>query len=433
MVSPISARLLAGTREDSPLSDRLLQGRGDATSQGSSSSSSERQKRAANGALKNVSATDEKVSSRISGYSADKEDLSVLPPVLSIDLHGRDSSNNIMSCPKRQKTNDMCFAATTAGDDLERAGMEFKTVNREMEEVQVPGTQGSSFRIKLKGVRLIHSKEVSGPLISSNVSKNTTVGDYMELFRAIRDYYPTPSRAHMKSLEQTPNRDGSSSSDTSSVSDTESDSESDNINNGRHDQLLFLPPRVEDSLDQTKVAKWNIAETISSPCNVISSASNVTTMAESLQLSKEPRLVTLSTEPYSIIHANAAFMRLSGRDHNDPVLGTSFRNLLDPEANDSLDDVNLTSCMVSSSSGSFSKLFLRPKASTLQDQIPVECSMRVSPIVERKTLNREVTTVSHFAIELFENIRNGSDYADISLGSMTNNKASHDLPVGVMG
>jgi hypothetical protein len=153
------------------------------------------------------------------------------------------------------------------------------------------------------------------------------------------------------------------------------------------------------------------------------------------------RIITLSTTPYSIIHANAAFMRLSGRDGSSSVLGTSFLNLLDPTANAFGGNVNLTNCMVSSSRGEDSKMYLLPKESTtrtpstLSPQVPVECSVRVSPIVEKKTQNREVTSVSHFAIELFESLRNGSHHsaASISLGPIIDNDPTNDLCIGVMG
>jgi hypothetical protein len=310
MVSQISARLLAGTRDDSPLSERLLQGRFDSASQGSSisdssskasqqSSSSFRQKRAASGAIKLASFDNEKVACSVSGYSADKEEASSLPPVVSIDLHGGDnrSNNNTinrdeLNCPKRQKINEMQFAATMAKDDLERAGMEFKPVNRDMEEVHFTGTDNVSLKIKLKGVRLIHSRDVSAPLITSNVSEKSTVADYMAMFLAVSDFYPAPSCMNMKSEEETAGTtDGLSSDSTSSVSDTESESGSDNVNNGQNRQLFFLPPRVEDSLDPAPVKKF-VSETAITPCNVISCASNAKTMMESIQLSKDPRCGT---------------------------------------------------------------------------------------------------------------------------------------------
>jgi hypothetical protein len=159
-----------------------------------------------------------------------------------------------------------------------------------LEEVQFPGTDEVNLKIKLKGVRLIHSREVSVPLVTSNVSGKSTEADYMALVRAVRDLYPAPSRMNIKSVDEAGvARDGSSSDSTSSVSDTESDSGSDNVNNGQNNKLFFLPPRVEDSLEPVQIEKLEVAESGISPCNVISCASNAKTMMESIQLSKEPR------------------------------------------------------------------------------------------------------------------------------------------------
>ena len=115
-------------------------------------------------------------------------------------------------------------------------------------------------------------------------------------------------------------------------------------------------------------------------------------------------------------------MRLSGREDANNILGSSFTSFLDPDANAAGDSINLTSSMVSSSMGNDSKLFLLPK--TLTDS-PVECAIRVSPIVARKTESKEVTTISHFSIELFES-SNG-----VALGASPAH--SSNAPVGVMG
>ncbi|KAL3915506.1 MAG: hypothetical protein SGARI_008169 [Bacillariaceae sp.] len=189
-----------------------------------------------------------------------------------------------LNCPKRQKLNQMTFAATTAKTDLERAGMEFKAFNRDNEEAKAPGSKDVT--IKLKGVRLIHSSEVTAPLISSNV-----MGEYEMLSQAVSDSYASST----KSFEPSPSTQDNGSSDsqsTSSVSDTESDSGSDNNANnnglGNNQKIFLIPPLVEDSIDPTKAKKVQKLAPMST-CNVISCASNATTMTESLQLSTDPR------------------------------------------------------------------------------------------------------------------------------------------------
>jgi hypothetical protein len=231
----------------------------------------------------------------VSGYLGDKEDPSVNRPVYSIDWQSdRDKKNNSptdTTTNKRQKTNTAHFAATTAKDDLDRAGMEFKTFDRDNEEVKAPGSLDVT--INLKGVRLMHSKEVTGPLIFSNVSAQCTVGEYEALSHAVSESYPSSAGGCLKSFEASPERQDNVSSDsqsTSSVTDTESDSGSENINNGLNNQIFLIPPLVEDSLDVNKTNKFQPMST----CNVISCASNATTMAESLQLSTDPRCAAAS-------------------------------------------------------------------------------------------------------------------------------------------
>ena len=190
MVSPISARLLSGTRNDSPLSERLVAANRAASDVSSQSSNGTRnsksignnsaaviKKRLVSGAIKQHTMTANAAS--LSGYSGDKEDTSVVPPVYSIDFHDKKTSSPISgrtkdaNCPKRQKTIQMNFAATSVQDDLERAGMKYKEFNRDNEEVTAP-TGSKDVTIKLKNVALMYSKEVKAPLIASNVSSKSS-------------------------------------------------------------------------------------------------------------------------------------------------------------------------------------------------------------------------------------------------------------------
>jgi hypothetical protein len=74
--------------------------------------------------------------------------------------------------------------------------------------------------------------------------------------------------------------------------------------------------------------------------------------------------------------------------------------------------------------GNDTKLYLLPKNA---ESNPVECNIRVSPIVARKTLSKEVTTVTHFAIELYE------EGSAVNLEGSLSPSRTDDLPVGVMG
>lgn len=58
--------------------------------------------------------------------------------------------------------------------------------------------------------------------------------------------------------------------------------------NGKNRPILIIPPLLEDSSRVAKPVQHCVTEGVS-PCNVISCASNATTMAEMLQLSSKPR------------------------------------------------------------------------------------------------------------------------------------------------
>jgi hypothetical protein len=166
------------------------------------------------------------------------------------------------------------------------------------------------------------------------------------------------------------------------------------------------------------------------------------------------RLVTNSSAPFSVIHANAAFLRLSGKHGTDAVLGAPFLSLLESASTGS-SKISLTECMVASSMGNDLKTFLlapfpSPPPPTNHDGVgssttqpvsgPVECRIRVSPIVARKTESREVTSVTHFAIELYDKessrraaIMDGPDGSSSSTMSSLLAASTDHLAVGVMG
>jgi hypothetical protein len=235
-----------------------------------------------NGGTKNATST--------SGYSADKEGPATFPAIVSIDLHGRgdqsDFSRDANNCPKRRKRIEMQFAAASVKADLERAGIDFKNMNKDIEQSDSPG----GITIKLKGVRLIHSKDVDGPFVTSNVSEKATVTDYQTLMRAVGGSYPPLAQRMMNSFDPSSATQDATSSDqsTSSVSDTESDSGCDSNSNSTSNHILFIPPLVEDTFDQAFIQNQTSTE-CSSPCNVISCASNAVTMSEMLQLSSSAR------------------------------------------------------------------------------------------------------------------------------------------------
>eukprot|EP00980_Cylindrotheca_fusiformis_P002228 scaffold517_cov119-Cylindrotheca_fusiformis.AAC.11 len=347
--------------------------------------------------------------SSISGYSADREGLSASPPVNSIDFHGRETGRHASEnkCTKRQKRCELQYAASIVKADLARAEKEMPQLDKHAKKTSRLG----KVSIDLTGVELLYSNEVKSPFVTSSLSAECSLYDYESLSRACADSYPTSFS--LLSNEKGFSAPQSSDNSTSSVSDIETESNSSNTNAGS--QSLLIPPLLEDSFDDTTKPAPLLNIKITS-CNILSSPYNAVTMTEMLQLSKNARLVTLSSAPFTIVHANGAFLRFSGVDPGS-VLGAPFGSLLHSKRG----GAELPECMVASSTGDHQELTFKRNASLEKH---VATSIKVSPIVPQKSANTEVATVTHFAIEL---PGDSSSTMVSSLGSASN------IPVGVMG
>jgi len=417
------------------LSSRLLAGRGNCASRGSSKDSgSPQHKRTVEGSIKTKTTFNiEKNESSVSGYSADREGPSSYPPVVSINLHSKSKSStrvDALKCPKRRKKNEMQFAATNVKADLARAGKDFKK-----ERSTIIG----DMVVKLKDhVKLVYSNDISESLVPpSNIGKQTTITDYAALVSAVSGFYQCKSTRmdNIKSFERTlpAVQNAWSEPSTSSVSDTLSDSGSDNTNN----QASTLSPLLEDSLEPNskhRKTKQKTARTAVNPTIDISSVCHAITMTKILQLSKTARVVTNSYAPYSIVHANAAFHRLSGKKASDTVIGKSFFSLLDPEANPSQDKMSLSSFMISSNRGNDPKLYLLPRiscGSASNEKIePVKCTIRVSPVLEQKMEIQDHARVGYFVIEF---VPDGKEFDETSITKKSHSSFSNtNMPMSVV-
>eukprot|EP00536_Pseudo-nitzschia_multiseries_P003940 jgi/Psemu1/284745/fgenesh1_pg.63_\ len=404
MVSSLSSRLFAGSRGSS------------------SSNASPQNKRNASGSMKSRNGlANDKNDSSVSGYSADR-DCPSYPPVVSINLHSKSKASfrgEALACPKRRKKNEMQFVANTVKADLARAGKEFKTVDKNLQR----STILKDLNINLKNhVRLLHSSDVTQSLVpSSDVVQKSTIAEYAALINMVSGFYPSkPSRmSDIKSFERAlpAGQNIWSEPSSSSVSDTLSDSGSDNTNNS-------LPPLLEGSLDPSikQVKKKDRVITTADPSNNISSVSNAITMTEILQLSKTARVVTESSAPFSIIHANAAFHRLS--EKKSPLIGTPFFTLLDPETTE--ENFSLASLMTSPTQGGEHKLCLPPR-SPVDESEPVICKVRVSPVLDQRTLIHGIVNVEYFVVE-FVSEGKEFDESSITAESFSDNKT----PMGVV-
>ena len=146
------------------------------------------------------------------------------------------------------------------------------------------------------------------------------------------------------------------------------------------------------------------------------------------------RIVTKSFAPYSIIHANAAFHRLSGKIGNERVTGKSFFSLLDPEANPSRDEMSLSSFMISSDKGEDTKIYLLPiipgesAANEKNENEPVKCTVRVSPVLDPK-IEKQAPKLRYFAIEF---VLDGNEFDETFLTNASETPLLNKAPVGVI-
>ena len=151
-----------------------------------------------------------------------------------------------------------------------------------------------------------------------------------------------------------------------------------------------------------------------------------------MQLPFFNRVVTSSSAPFPVIHANAAFHRLSGK--KSTLIGKPFSSLLEPQADSSEDSETILSFVASSSEGEGHKLHLSPinsgaGASDEQNE-PVKCTVRVSPIFEQRTPINETVSVEYF---VFEFVSEGKEFDETAITSNASASFSNlKAPMGVV-
>lgn len=272
------------------MSSRLLSGSGDSSSSyGGSGSSGQKRK------LLTASGQSIRPDYSVSGYSADREESSSSPPMVSIDLDGKeakhDSVREMNSCPKRQRRNQLQFAASSVKADLARAGYEFSTVDPKIESTTTLGP----VTINLKGVKLMHSKEFQKIPFASTGRVAGSLYDYQALALACSGSYPhDANRSALSSKVVSSNQDSDRSTSSVSESDTESVTSK---SNSAQDTSIVIPPIFNDAVDEATLPR---SEDISS-CNIISSNNSTVTMCESLALTKTPRCVHRVVHRYSLL------------------------------------------------------------------------------------------------------------------------------------
>lgn len=217
----------------------------------------------------------------LSGYSADREESSSSPP-FSIDVSNgatHDNMREMNNCPKRQRRNELQFAASSVKADLARAGYEFSTVDPTIENTTMLG----SATINLKGVRLVHSKAFQMmPIVTTNAVAGSPY-DYQALALACFESYPSNlSRSTLSNKDVSSSRDSVRS--TSSVSESDTESVTSKSNSDDYTSMM-IPPLYKDETEEDFIDRYRE----STSCHVVSSESSAVTMSESLTLTKTPR------------------------------------------------------------------------------------------------------------------------------------------------
>lgn len=114
------------------------------------------------------------------------------------------------------------------------------------------------------------------------------------------------------------------------------------------------------------------------------------------------RLMALSTPPYTVVHANAAFEHLTGLQ-SSKILGKSLHNLLKKE--EASEYLSLASCAASSATGRDTLTSIvqkqNKKMSNENSKMAVKCEMKVTPIVSfmRNTHLKPNLMVTHYAVD----------------------------------
>ena len=221
----------------------------------------------------------------VSGYSADREDSSSSPPVISIDLDGNETKQSetmreMNTCPKRFKRSELQFAASSVTADLARAGMERSRVNPEIESTSKLGPVS----ISLKGVKLVGSKDFQKHPVVNLFASTGSVQDYQALALACFDMYPhlATKAEHISSSSQDSDRS------TSSVSVSESDSESVTSKSNSEDDsppAFVIPPLSKE----THPGNCKQGSNPIDPCILLSLGTKAMTMSETMTLTSVPR------------------------------------------------------------------------------------------------------------------------------------------------
>jgi hypothetical protein len=340
--------------------------------------------------------------------------------------HKRSFASDGNERTKRRKSNEEQYAASVAKEDMKKGGVTIRPIETERSRIALG-------KVDMSRVKLVRSKELESPFLvpasphmASIKYDFTAESVYNTLINSCRRAYELLDAIDTDAIES------DSSDSTSSFSDVESDF---GQAGWKRDPAVIIKPRVEDTI---RPATTNVSEPCPStmfveqqtspPPEVSMTMDEALTVCKfsrcvaiectvsfayltgpSLTLCFSHRLMTLAVSPYTVVHSNAAYGQLTG---------LSSANILGKPLFNSLGDSNaptLARCAESSAAGKDVEFSILGN-----DSKPIECHMKVTPIVSSVHSSLKVT---HYAVDL---TALGAANDEASLQAVAQQAASND-------
>mmetsp|Transcript_12090 Transcript_12090/g.17187 ORF Transcript_12090/g.17187 Transcript_12090/m.17187 type:complete len:432 (+) Transcript_12090:233-1528(+) len=275
-------------------------------------------------------------STGLSGYSADMEtsrpsiDILRQPPSSPpghINLnYGSRRPTSPENQAKRQKLQEKEYEASNVRADLKKAGMAYPSITVGRSRVIPLG------KVDMSKVELVHSKNVeSSPFLTEALPKSYTTYFASNIGFASCKFASQTMEAYRSRSDRQDN-----ASEVASTASNSSLTLSDNESDDNSSPEVSINPRLDDAV-MTNLDEKSDYSSIKDPHQA--SCGPSFSIEEALTPLSEPRLVTLSSKPYTVVHVNAAFTRMTGMK-SDCVIGNSLWKILAPSPSDTTPTTN---------------------------------------------------------------------------------------------
>lgn len=259
-----------------------------------------------------------------SGYSADSEKTPGEPPV-SIDLLPNKNKNK-HSAPdaaseraKRMKIEESNYVAATALSELERQGVHLPRFNKSRPRLFPQGC-----KVDMSSVEHKYSKDLAsttvlfrGPEEFAIAAPNSTLADFFLYGEETLPLLLRSCKHHYRKTKQTPTPDSSSKKQQSEQLQQQQQQQQQESSNSGVSSTSSVTSDPGGSADSSSSPEEDILPVF-------------TSIGDALSLSKEARIVTLSEEPFLVVHVNAAFSRLTSLS-SIRIQGKQLRDLIEGE------------------------------------------------------------------------------------------------------